>query len=260
MSPSHPALPPPLDSYVSDSANHAVRRINITSGAVTTVWGGPGFAATLASRGVGDVFDQPSCRAAARVTVTLAEAAGGARPEVYWPGALRATSGGALVLLEHGIGQLRLLDPDTHVARVLANVVRCARRTRGWCRCAVRSLQPRLPAIAGLPLHQCFNRASGQALVLQAGVPSWCPAAPHPAHSTPTQPKLTPPQAPVHPSHPILVSTLPPAHPTHLPQPPPPGPKVFRVGPRLGVARRRHRRRGGAEGRRVLVQGGGLHR
>ncbi len=92
--------------FVADSANHAIRRVDVTTGAVTTVWGRPDFAAVLAGRGAG-LFDRADLRRVSQVAVTAGQAATGARPEIYWPAALRARSDGSLVLLEHGFGQVR---------------------------------------------------------------------------------------------------------------------------------------------------------
>lgn len=45
--------------YVADSANHAVRRIDLATGTVSTVWGGPGMESTITSRGI-DLYDRVS--------------------------------------------------------------------------------------------------------------------------------------------------------------------------------------------------------
>ena len=43
--------------YVADSANHAIRRIDLSTGVVSTLWGGPSIVSDITSRGL-DLFDR----------------------------------------------------------------------------------------------------------------------------------------------------------------------------------------------------------
>lgn len=118
--------------YVADQDNDAIRRIT-RDGVVTTLFGGPGMADRLRSRGAADVFDQDANRLLSRFTVTADEAAGGARPDIYKPQCLRVDSDGNLVLLELGFGSIRRLDPRTGTARLLGNVHQHFEEDyRGW--------------------------------------------------------------------------------------------------------------------------------
>jgi len=94
--------------FVSDSANHAIRRVDVATGNVTTVWGRPDFQSVLEARGA-DPFDRAQVRAVTKVVVTSDQAAAGTRPEIYWPGVIRARSDGSLVLLEHGIARVSVV-------------------------------------------------------------------------------------------------------------------------------------------------------
>eukprot|EP00775_Hariotina_reticulata_P008648 gene8648-8829_t len=106
--------------YVSDSANHAVRRITL-SGEVSTTWASPDVLTQIDEAGV-DRFDRGALRTLLRVQVSLSEAAAGARPDIYWPSVLRSDSEGNIILLEHGFGQIRRLSPKDNTAVVLATV------------------------------------------------------------------------------------------------------------------------------------------
>ena len=118
--------------YVADQDNDAIRRIT-RDGVVTTLFGGPGMAERLTSRGASDVFDHDANRQLSRFTVTAAEAAGGARADIYMPQCLRVDSDGNLVLLELGYGSIRRLDPRTGAARLLGNVHQNFEEDyRGW--------------------------------------------------------------------------------------------------------------------------------
>ncbi len=54
--------------------------------------------------------------------VTAAQAASGVKPDMYWPSAIRTDSKGAIVLMEHGLGRIRWLDPITNQAINIADV------------------------------------------------------------------------------------------------------------------------------------------
>jgi len=45
--------------YVADSGNHAVRQIDLTTGVVSTLWGGPTTVNQISARGI-DLFDRVS--------------------------------------------------------------------------------------------------------------------------------------------------------------------------------------------------------
>lgn len=47
--------------YVADSANHAIRRIDLTNLVVSTMWGGPGAVDRLNSLGIG-LYERVSCK------------------------------------------------------------------------------------------------------------------------------------------------------------------------------------------------------
>ena len=110
--------------YVADQDNDAIRRIS-RDGVVTTLFGSPGMADRLRTRGATDVFDQDASRSLSRFT--------GADPEVYMPQCIRVDSDGNLVLLELGFGSIRRLDPQTRTARLLGNVHQNFQEDyRGW--------------------------------------------------------------------------------------------------------------------------------
>ncbi len=118
--------------YVADQDNDAVRKIT-RSGVVTTLAGSPGMAARLQQRGVTDVFDQTANRAASQFEVTAQQAQQGIRPEIYVPSVIRVRSDGDLVLLEHGYGALRRINPATGETRKLGEVKQKFRQfDRGW--------------------------------------------------------------------------------------------------------------------------------
>mmetsp|Transcript_17951 Transcript_17951/g.38548 ORF Transcript_17951/g.38548 Transcript_17951/m.38548 type:complete len:859 (+) Transcript_17951:175-2751(+) len=107
--------------FVSDSGNHAIRKVSLT-GQVSTVWGRPDMATVLRQKGVADLFSRAQLRRASALNVTAAQAASGVRPDIFWPAALRVRSDGDLVLFEHSYAYLRRLNPDTHVASILAEL------------------------------------------------------------------------------------------------------------------------------------------
>jgi hypothetical protein len=94
--------------YVADQDNDAVRKIT-RAGVVTTLFGSPGMADRLRTRGASDVYDQDGNRALSNFTVTASEAGGGKRPDIYRPQSIRVDSEGNIILLELGYGSIRRL-------------------------------------------------------------------------------------------------------------------------------------------------------
>jgi hypothetical protein len=118
--------------YVADQDNDAIRKIT-RDRTVTTLYGSPGMAARLQQRGVADVFDQMANRAASQLEVTAQQAQQGIRPEIYVPSVIRVRSDGDLVLLEHGYGALRRINPATGETRKIGEVKQKFRQfDRGW--------------------------------------------------------------------------------------------------------------------------------
>jgi hypothetical protein len=118
--------------YVADQDNDSIRKISRNRN-VTTIYGSPGMAGRLLQRGVTDVFDQTANRAASQFEVTAQQANQGIRPEIYVPQVLRVRSDGDLVLLEHGYGALRRINPRTGETRKLGEVRQKFRLfDRGW--------------------------------------------------------------------------------------------------------------------------------
>jgi len=117
--------------YVADQDNDAIRRVTRT-GAVTTLFGGPGMIANLQSAGL-NAFDRAVTRARPRYKITAAEAAGGARPEIFMPQTVRVDSHGQILELSLGFGAIRRLNPATGEATHLVNVdQRFENSSRGW--------------------------------------------------------------------------------------------------------------------------------
>lgn len=118
--------------YVADQDNDAVRKIT-RDRVVTTLAGSPGMADRLRQRGVTDVYDQMANRAASQFEVTAQQAQQGIRPEIYVPSVIRVRSDGDLVLLEHGYGALRRINPATGETRKIGEVKQKFREfDRGW--------------------------------------------------------------------------------------------------------------------------------
>ena len=118
--------------YVGDMENDALRKIT-RAGVVTTLVGSPGMETRLASAGSPNVFAQLDNRARSCFTVDAAQAAGGQRPDIYRPQALRVDSEGRLILLELGYGAIRRLNPTNFVTTRLAEVrQKFTADDRGW--------------------------------------------------------------------------------------------------------------------------------
>lgn len=118
--------------YVADQDNDAIRKIT-RDRRVTTLFGSPGMAQRLQQRGVTDVFDQMASRAASQLEVTAQQSQQGIRPEIYVPSVIRVRSDGDLVLLEHGYGALRRINPATGVTTKIGEVQQKFRQfDRGW--------------------------------------------------------------------------------------------------------------------------------
>jgi hypothetical protein len=118
--------------YVADQDNDAIRKIT-RDGRVTTLFGSPGMANRLQSRGLADVFNQSANRAASRFEVTAPEAAGGSKPDIYTPQCIRVDSHGNIVLLELGYGAIRRINPATGETKKLGEVgQKFAEFDRGW--------------------------------------------------------------------------------------------------------------------------------
>lgn len=118
--------------YVADQDNDAIRKIT-RDGRVTTIYGLPGMANRLQSRGVSDIFNQNANRAASRFEVTAAEAASGLKPDIYAPQCIRVDSRGQLILLELGYGAIRRLNPATGETKKLGEVgQKFGQWDRGW--------------------------------------------------------------------------------------------------------------------------------
>lgn len=170
--------------YISDSANHAVRRVNLTSGVVSTVWGGPSTVNALTAAGVG-LFDrvsaptweegsgfgarrglllrgwwrvaapdaalllQTALRTRISATVTAAAAASGTRPTIYWPAALRTDSNGE----GDSLGCLYALTLASAMACSGAAPARFHHPQPGPSRALTLAQRKRHPARAWLCLH-----------------------------------------------------------------------------------------------------------
>lgn len=119
--------------YVADSENHEIRRIT-RDGTVTTLFGRPDMEAWLwAQPGVTDVFDRSQIYRVSHVEVSAQEAADGIRPDIFWPQTVRVRSDGDMVILEHGYGALRHINPETHETHFLAGVwQKFERFDHGW--------------------------------------------------------------------------------------------------------------------------------
>lgn len=122
--------------YVADQDNDAIRKIT-RNGVVTTLFGSPGMAGRLTTRGSTDVFDQTSNRTLSSFTVTSAEALSGKRPDIYKPQCIRVDSDGNIILLELGYGAIRRIVPNTGVTVRLGDVHQIfgeggADNYRGW--------------------------------------------------------------------------------------------------------------------------------
>ncbi len=109
--------------YVADSDNDAIRKIT-RAGVVTTLVGmAPGGTKTydiLSGAGVSyPTYDEYTYQAAARASaavdyeVTSGEAAGGDRPEIHYPFAIRVASDGDIIWNDVGFASVRRMDVTT---------------------------------------------------------------------------------------------------------------------------------------------------
>jgi YD repeat-containing protein len=112
--------------YVSDHDNDAIRVVTLATGAVTTLERSTGLSAALQAAGVSCATDirlacwpASAVRPRVHVTVTAPEAAGGTRPDIYFPYWIRISSTGKLVLFDRGMNSLRVIDPATHVTTLI---------------------------------------------------------------------------------------------------------------------------------------------
>ena len=118
--------------YVADHDNDAIRKIT-RAGQVSTLFGSPGQANRLAARGVADVYNVTSNRAASVFEVSAAQAAQGMRPEVYFPFTVRVDSRGNIILLDLGTGSIRRINPLTGETKRLGDSgQKFDRYQRGW--------------------------------------------------------------------------------------------------------------------------------